>query len=183
MIHKFVVILTCILIGFVIGRQNVHVGKKEVIKYIEGKTIRDTIMNWKSDTMYLAGELRYKYVYRTDTIYKDVPVVNREKTIKATMEDWNLVRKYKKTLFDDKNGKLSLDFSVQYNKLRYLSYIFTPINKEIINQKRRIFIPFISISFSVNNFFSVGGGCFYYDLGFLVEYSHSGLNFGILYKF
>ena len=27
----------------------------------------------RSDTVYLAGELQYKYVYKTDTIYNDVP--------------------------------------------------------------------------------------------------------------
>lgn len=173
--------LACLMIGFFLGRMNVR--EKEVTKYVQGKTIRDTITRFVPDTVYLAGELRYKYKYKTDTVYLDVPVVDRDETIKATLEDWNLIRDYKRILFDNESGKLSVDLSVQYNELRRLSYSFTPIHKETTIVKKRVFVPFVSASYLANNSFSAGGGFFYYNLGFRVEYSSNKLNFGMLYKF
>lgn len=182
--RKYIIlVVTCLFIGFISGRQTVSIKEKEVTRYVQGETIRDTITRLVPDTIYLTGELKYKYVYKTDTIYRDVPTVDRDETIKATIEDWNLIRDYKKTLFDNESGRLSIDLSVQYNELQRLTYAFTPVYKEITIQKRRVFTPFISASCMRLNTFSVGGGCFYYDLGFRVEYSYGGLNFGVLYKF
>lgn len=160
-----------------------NVREKEVTKYVQGATIRDTITNFVPDTVRLYGEVHYKYKYKTDTIYKDVPVMDRDATIAATVEDWNLIRDYKRTLFDNESGKLSVDLSVQYNELQRLSYSFTPVHEETTIIKQKVFIPFVSASFYANNYFSAGGGFFYHDLGFRAEYSHNGLNFGVMYKF
>ncbi len=173
--------IACLVIGFFLGRSSSEV--KETVRYVEGETIRDTITRFVPDTVYFAGELRYKYVYVPDTIYRDVPVVDREKTIAATVEDWNKTREYKKLLFDNENGKLNVNLSVQYNELQRLSYSFTPMHKETSIIKKRVFVPFVSASLLNLNTFSVGGGFFYHDLGFRAEYSPSGLNFGVLYKF
>ena len=83
----------CLVIGFFFGRWSTVV--KETVRYVEGKTIRDTITRFVPDTVYLAGELKYKYVYVPDTIYKDVPVIDREKSIVETVKDWNKTRKYR----------------------------------------------------------------------------------------
>ena len=151
--------------------------------YMKGETIRDTITCFIPDTVRLSGEVRYKYRYKTDTVYRDVPIVDREGTLKSTIEDWNLIRDYKRTLFDNESGKLSVDFIVQYNELQRLSYSFTPMHKEITIVKKRVFEPFISASFYSNTSFSAGGGFFYHELGFRMEYSYDGLNFGVMYKF
>ena len=174
-------IIVCLFIGFVVGRQTIQ--EKVITKHLQGETIRDTIMNLVPDTVYFTSELRYKYVYRTDTIYKDVPVIDREATIAATVEDWNRTKEYDKLLFDNENGKLNVNLSVQYNELQRLSYSFTPIHKETTIVKKRVFEPFVSASYLVNNTFSVGGGFFYHDIGFRAEWASNGLNFGVLYKF
>ncbi|WP_065218013.1 MULTISPECIES: hypothetical protein [Butyricimonas] len=173
--------VVCLALGFFLGRWSTEV--KEIIRYVEGKTIRDTITRFVPDTVYLAGELRYKYVYKRDTVYRDVPVVDRDETVKATVGDWNLIRDYKRILFDNNNGKLSVDLSVQYNELQRLSYSFTPVHEEATIIKQMVFVPFISASFYSNNSFSAGGGFFYYNLGFRAECSSNGLNFGVMYKF
>lgn len=172
---SIVLVIICVFIGFVVGRQTIQ--EKVITKHVKGETIRDTITNFVPDTVYLTGELEYKY--KRDTIYRDVPVVDRDKTIK----DWNLVRDYRKTLFDNEFGKLSVALSVQYNELQKLSYSFTPIHKETTITKKRIFVPFVSASYFGNVTFSIGGGFFYHDLGFRTEYAIDGLNFGIMYKF
>ena len=173
--------VACLVIGFFLGRNYTEV--KETVRYVEGKTIRDTIVNWKSDTVYQAGEIRYKYQYKTDTVYMDVPVVDREATIAATVEDWNRTREYRKTLFDNENGRFSLDLKVQYNELQKLSYSFTPMYKETTIVKKRVFVPFVSASILNFNSVSVGGGFFYHNLGFRTEWASTGLNFGVMYKF
>lgn len=173
--------IVCLFIVFFIGRRTSQ--EKVIEKNILGKTIRDTITRFVSDTVYLAGELKYKYVYVQDTIYKDVPVVDREATIVETVRDWNKIREYNKLLFDNENGKLSLNLSVQYNELQRLAYSFTPVHRAITIVKKRVFEPFVSASFHVNYMFSAGGGFFYYDFGFRAEWAITGLNFGVLYKF
>ena len=167
--------------GFFLGRSSLE--EKIVTKNVPGETIRDTIMNFVPDTVYLAGELEYKYEYKTDTIYKDVPVIDREATIAATVEDWNRTREYKKLLFDDESGRLDVALSVQYNELQKLSYSFTPMQRETTIVKKKVFVPFVSASILDFNSASLGGGFFYYNLGFRAEWAASGLNFGILYKF
>lgn len=177
---KVTLIICCLVIGFFVGRFTIE---KTETKFVKGETIRDTIMYFIPDTVRLSGEVHYKYKYKTDTVYRDVPVVDRDATIKATLEDWNLIRDYKRTLFDNESGKLSVDLSVQNNELQRLAYSFAPIHKEVTTEKQRVFVPFVSVT-SVNwNSLSVGGGFFYYDVGVRVEFAAKRVNFGVLYKF
>ena len=162
-----ILVVTCLFIGFISGRQTVSIKEKEVTKYVQGGTIRDTIAQLVPDTVYLAGELQYKYVYKTDTIYNDVPVIDREESIAETVRDWNRTREYNKLLFE----------------LQRLSYSFTPIHKEITIVKKRVFVPFVSASFYTHNSFSIGGGFFYHDIGLRAEWTTRELNFGVMYKF
>lgn len=181
--NKFLAVccIACFAIGFYFGRGIVE--EKETIHHVEGKTIRDTITRFVSDTVYLTGELRYKYVYVPDTIYRDVPMIDREGSIAETVRDWNRIREYNKLLFDNESGKLFVALSLQYNELQKLSYVFTPMCKETTMVKKRVFVPFISASILNFSSISVGGGFFYYNIGFKVEYSSCGFNLGVMYKF
>lgn len=178
---SIILVIVCLFIGFIVGRQTIQ--EKVIAKHVLGKTIRDTITEFVPDTVYLAGELKYKYVYVPDTIYRDMPVIDREETIAETIRDWNRTREYKKLLFDNESGKLSIALSMQYNELQKLSYAFTPMYKKTTIVKKRVFVPFISASYLIGNAFSVGGGFFYYNLGFRAEYSSNDINFGVMYKF
>lgn len=169
------------MIGFVFGRMNVR--ENEVVKYVPGETVYQTITKVVPDTVYEKGELRYKYVYKIDTVYKDVPVIDREETIVATVEDWNKVRDYKKVLFDDDKGRLLIDLSMQYNELQRMSYAFTPVYKETTVIKRKVIEPFVSASFLDFTSISFGGGVFYHAFGFRVEWMKKGMNVGVMYKF
>ena len=172
--------MICLLAGFLIGKQTIK--HEEITRIIQGKTVRDTIIRFIPDTVYLPEELKYKYVYEIDTIFKDVPVVDRDATLAGTVKDWNLTRAYKKTLFDNEHGRFSIDLSVQYNELQKLYYSFTPVQKEITITKKDMFIPFISASM-LNSNFSIGCGFFYQHLGCRVEWAPNGINWGIMYKF
>ena len=179
---KYIILsIICLLTGFLVGRRTMDY--EETTKIVQRETIRDTITQFIPDTVYLTGELKYKYVYKTDTIYNDVPVIDREGSTAETVRDWNRSREYDRLLFDNESGKLTIVLSVQYNELQKLSYFFTPMYKETTIIKKRVFIPFVSASVSHLSTFSVGGGFFYHDLGFRVEYAIDGLNLGIMYKF
>ena len=136
--NKFLVVcsIACFAIGFFWGR-----GVLEEKETVKGETIRDTVTQLIPDTVYLAGELKYRYVYETDTIYKDVPVIDREGSIAETVRDWNRTREYDRLLFDNEFGKLTIVLSVQYNELQKLSYFFTPMYKEITIIKKRVLYP------------------------------------------
>ena len=114
--------------------------------YVKGETIRDTITCFIPDTVRLSGEVRYKYRYKTDTVYRDVPTVDREGTLKSTIEDWNLIRDYKRTLFDNESGKLAVELSVQYNELKHLTYAYTPVRERVMIVKKSVWVPFVSAS-------------------------------------
>ena len=139
--NKFLVVcsIACFAIGFFWGRGVLE--EKETVHYVKGETIRDTVTQLIPDTVYLAGELKYRYVYETDTIYKDVPVIDREGSIAETVRDWNRTREYDRLLFDNEFGKLTIVLSVQYNELQKLSYFFTPMYKEITREKKRVLYP------------------------------------------
>ena len=139
--NKFLVVcsIACFAIGFFWGRGVLE--EKETFHYVKGETIRDTVTQLIPDTVYLAGELKYRYVYETDTIYKDVPVIDREGSIAETVRDWNRTREYDRLLFDNEFGKLTIVLSVQYNELQKLSYFFTPMYKEITIIKKRVLYP------------------------------------------
>ena len=139
--NKFLVVcsIACFAIGFFWGRGVLE--EKETVHYVKGETIRDTVTQLIPDTVYLAGELKYRYVYETDTIYKDVPVIDREGSIAETVRDWNRTREYDRLLFDNEFGKLTIVLSVQYNELQKLSYFFPPMYKEITIIKKRVLYP------------------------------------------
>lgn len=172
----------CLLLGFFVGRFTMKEGERTT--YVKGETIRDTITCFIPDTVRLSGEVRYKYRYKTDTVYRDVPTVDREGTIKSTIEDWNLIRDYKRTLFDNESGKLAVELSVQYNELKHLTYAYTPVRERVMIVKKSVWVPFVSASFYTEGHdLSFGGGCFYHDLGFRIEYKFDGFNVGLMYKF
>lgn len=177
----FICCIACLAIGFFFGRGNTE--EKVIVKNVPGKTIRETITNIIADTVYQESEIRYKLVYVPDPIYRDVPVIDREESIAETIRDWNQTREYNKLLFDNDNGKLSVALSVQYNELQKLSYAFTPVHKETTIVKRRVFEPFVSATCIQLNTLSVGGGFFYYNLGFRAEWTANGFSLGVMYKF
>ena len=107
----------------------------------------------------------------------------RKETIAETVRDWNRTREDKKLLFDNESGRLDVALSVQYSKLQRLSYAFTPLQKQTIVRRERMFELFISVSILNLNTFSLGGGFFYHDFGLRAEWMSNGINWGVICKF
>lgn len=162
------------LVCFFIGRSTIDT--KTDIKYVKGETVRD----------WFPILTPFKVTKPSDPIYKykeNTAIVDTA----AIIEDWITKRDYKQTLFDNNNGKLDIDFSVQYNKPFNLGYSFTPIQKQTTIYKVKTWQPFVSASYSTLNYVSVGGGFFYHNLGFelryVTDFNKKGVDIGLKYKF
>nr|WP_321523345.1 hypothetical protein [uncultured Macellibacteroides sp.] len=177
---NYLIFSLCLLIGFYIGRKTVTT---EVTAYIPQKPITghlEPIITSESkpdtpnlpmrDTVYLPGD----------------PVVQVVDTAKI-IEEYQLLRKYSEMLFDNEYGSLKLNSEVQYNKLQSLDYRFVPIQKVTTINKKKVFVPYVRGSYSTLGFFGVGGGTYYYDVGFDIQYqtdlTRSGFEAGVSYKF
>ncbi|MDH6354483.1 hypothetical protein M2132_000811 [Dysgonomonas sp. PH5-45] len=172
--------LLCFLAGFLLGRQLIN--EKEEIKYVKGDTVKQIVEVPQPYRVEIPA--KPVYVYRTDTVDRlVVQVVDSAKIV----EDWTACRSYKQTLFDDRNGRLDVDLSVQYNSLQRLSYEFIPIHKEVTVARQPVWQPFVSASYSSLGGMGIGGGVFYHRLGvefrYVTDFDRKGMDVSLKYKF
>ena len=132
---------------------------------------------------------------RIDTIYRDrtkteIKYIVQKVDTAAIIADYIMKRSYNITAVESKEfGTIKLFPTVQYNQLSSLDYKFTPIQKQKNIHKERIWLPFLSGSYSTLGIIGIGGGIFYHNLGFEYQYQrdiagdNNGHSFGIKYKF
>lgn len=119
---------------------------------------------------------------------KDSTIVYVTDTVKV-IEEYVAINHYGFNVFDDENGRLDINQSIQYNKLQSFDYTFTPIRKEITRTRERLFVPFVSASYNTLNYVGAGGGVFIKDFGleynylYNVETKNDAHSFGVKYKF
>lgn len=175
-----------IALGFMGGRWTLKPIEK--IEYIKGKTIHDTIpkpvpylveipaypvLPMKPDTIKIPGEPEYV------TQVVDTAQIIAEFTKRNS---------YRETLFDsDTLGTMVVDAQVQYNQLQKLGYTFTPVQKQIITERKKVFTPFLSVSANTLGYVGVGVGVYYNNLGFgvkyLTDFQEEGAELGLHIKF
>lgn len=154
------IIITAIMafgIGFFIGYKSVS----KTIVYTPQKTQVGTLNLLDKNIDFTETKTSYipPIFFTTDTIIDTVRIV----------EDWQTIRAYNYTLFDDKFGKLDLSQDIQFNKIASTSYQFTPITKTIY--KEPIFTPFITASYITDNSFTIGAGAIYHNIGLQYNYN------------
>ena len=179
-------LLFFLLVGFFIGR---FTSNKEVVRYIKGDTVRDSIFippPISSETP--AEPLLPK---KRDTIYiENTEYITEKVDTSAIIADYIQLRTYDFKVFDNESGRLDITQKIGYNKLLKFDYKFTPIIKTVTLQKENVFIPFVSTSYNTLHHVGAGGGLFIKDLGFEYLYNidlkHEVGNyhtFGLKYKF
>ena len=177
--------LILLLIGFLVGRSTIDV--KTDVKYVKGKTIIDTVFIPSPYSEKKADRDKLIPVYKKDSTGIESTELDTAKSKDATIQDWNIERKYANTLFNNEYGNLSYDISVQNNKLSSFKYTHTPIQKETNTYKEKTWQPFVSASYNTLNYVGIGGGVFYHDLGFelryVTDFNKKGVDIGIKYKF
>ena len=176
-----------LLAGFLAGRWTLSY---ESIKYVKGETVRDTIYAERLVPYRVEIPSKPTLPVMPDTIrIPGQPVVIMMKVdTSQIIAEYIHSNSYKKTLFDDKNGKLTVDATVQYNKLKQLGYEFTPIQKVIAIQTTPALTPFVTTSYSTLGYFvGAGAGVFYHDIGisakYLTNFKNKAYEVGINYKF
>lgn len=167
-------ILLALIVGFFIGRSTIN--NQNTTKLVKGETVRDCFPILTPFKVSIPSDPIYKY--KENTAIVDTA---------AIIEDWITKRDYKQTLFDNNNGKLDIDFSVQYNKPFDLRYSYIPIKEVNTIYKVKTWQPFVSASYNTLNYVSVGGGFYYHDLGFelryVTDFNKKGVDIGLKYKF
>lgn len=173
------VCIACLIIGFLVGRKTIDTKESVTLEHKESVSSIVRIPEPKE-----TKPASPVYKYKTDTINN---IIVQKVDTAQIIEDWIKNRNYNITLFDNDNGKLNIDASVQYNKLFDLQYTFTPIQKVITKQKTPVFTPFVGVSYNSLGYVSAGGGLFYHDLGielrYITDFDKKGVDFGIKYKF
>ena len=174
--------------GFLAGRAYTvkNTEPKVVIKYEKGDTIRDTVSVPEPyevirpvDTFnFIAGIVSaglYKEVFphRVDTVIQYIPT-NEDSS--AVIKDYELKRIYNETFFDnDTVGKFQFHGEVQYNRLRYYGYTFTPVKKTVTETQYIIkkFSPYIGGGISTMPAIIAQGGIFFDEkYGFALQYNY-----------
>ena len=132
------------------------------------------------DTVYMPYPVKE---YETQIIERLIPgKVIHDTVTKAIIQidtpliarDYLIRREYLQKFFDSKEqGRLVVSTSVQYNKQSQISIDYEPVVKEIYRDKEPVFIPFLSAGYNTLNYYSIGGGMFYRDVGFEYGYNRN----------
>lgn len=184
--YKIILVLIACLASFFAGRLTTK--QKDTVKFVKGETIYRTIEVPKFITSTIPATIFLP-------VKKDTLFINQDKIVIQTVDTTKIIenyiaeRKYAFNVFDDENGKLDIDQTIQYNELQKFNYSFTPMQKVITQQKERVLIPFASASYNSFNIAGAGGGVFYKNVGIEYKYLYnvnnhgSGHEFGLKVKF
>ncbi|MDR2409696.1 MAG: hypothetical protein LBE13_16520 [Bacteroidales bacterium] len=174
----------CIIIfiaGILLGRSTIHTESQVTI--VRGNEIKaDIPVPAPVVSLPENPVLPVKTVYIHDT----VPLYQAIDTA-AIIADYIVKREYNLPVFNNELGRLSIDASIQYNKLFDLSCDFTPVYKEVKIKEKTVWIPFVGVSYNSLNQVGLTGGIFYYDIGIEAGYSIGNdvqyWGIGVKYKF
>ena len=144
-----------IALGFIAGRCTTKpVGK---IEYVKGKTIHDTI---PKPVPYLAEAPStpvLPMVQDTIRIPGEKELIVQKVDTAKIISEYITKNSYKETLFDnDTLGTMIVDAQVQYNQLQKLGYTFTPTQKQITTERKKVFTPFLSVSANTLGYIGAG---------------------------
>ena len=120
-------VITGIFIGLTLNRPQY----RETARYVQGETIRDTIVVPQPYRVEIPKIVHLPM--RPDTVFLDneIVIVERVDTVQI-IRDFVAINHYNFNVFDiDTVGILDVRQSIQYNRLRTFEYDFTPVFREI----------------------------------------------------
>jgi hypothetical protein len=176
----------CLVVGLAVGFLGGRAfwNEKETVKYVRGEAVRGTVGALEPVKIEIPNV--QELPLRSDTVYMDkIRYIHSVVDTAAIILDYELKRSYVVPLFDNQYGKLDVSMSTQYNRISDLSYNYIPIQKVITRE--RLWIPFLSASYSTLNYAAVGGGMFYRDWGvqlqYVTDWKRNGFSVGLMRKF
>jgi hypothetical protein len=165
---KTVVYIIALIAVFFIGLNWRTVEFRETTRYVQGETIRDSIIVPLPYRVEIPKIVHLPM--RPDTVFleNEIVIVERVDTAQIIRE-FISIHHYAFNVFDIETvGRLDVRQSIQYNRLRSFEYDFTPMMREITRYVRSRFDPFASVSANTFNTVGIGGGFFHRNIG--VEY-------------
>lgn len=159
-----IVIVGIFCAGIFTGRKTVSTE----IKYLPGETVRDTMLlpspseeRPPVDTLDIINQCIRDGIYaelwpeRVDTliINDTITIVPDLSDTLAILADWATYRAYSDTLFsNDTSGHFDYNAVVQYNRMTFFSYNYTPVHRETTKFKdgSKIVSPFVGMACMVN---------------------------------
>lgn len=188
----------CLAVGFFLGRKTVP---EPEIRYVERPRNSGSLdfskLTPKTSLEASKPLLKYVFIPLADSVETRGalgPKTEARDTLSSlweTVKDWNTLRSYSQTLFDDPdNGKLDLSFTVQYNKPGEIHWNYAPVPMKIIRDTRKKELsPFIRASVSTLGTAGIGGGIrgksWAFDVSYLRDFQHqrNGAAIGVSYSF
>ena len=166
--YTIILILAAFALGFFLRGLTVQKGEK--VEYVKGETATATVPK---------NLLKVKAEFKGELM--DLPLIFIKKDTISSIEyvypdtaaiinDFMMKRMYDFEVFNDTRGILNVSPIVQFNRIQDFSYTFTPITKTITRTKERVFVPFVSASYSTFDIVGIGGGFFYNNVG--IEYNY-----------
>jgi len=168
-------------LGFYSGKSFVQI--KTRIEYKTLPPLTDTIFNLKPYRSALPDIIFYPLVYTIIDSVTSEPKIDTQSILK----DFITINDYSTILFDsDTLGKLTVNSTIQYNALQAMSYLYEPVQKNVVNYKVNHYTPFVSIHINTLGFTSANVGLFNRNIGFSLNYATNiqrhGLGFGLHLK-
>jgi len=182
---KYILIAIVLLaVGFLVGRWNNDTISG--VRYLKGEPIHDSIkvpepyevkvtanpvLPTRPDTVRLKGDSVYiTQVVDTNRVFKE----------------YSSEMFYKLPIFkNDTLGTLTVNETLQYNRVKHFDYSYDPIHKEVTVERKRVFSPFVTASFNSINGMGLGGGVYVKDVGASIKYTPNDKSYevGFHYKF
>lgn len=183
---KYVILIGVIALitGFFIGRATTT--SSIVTKYVKGETVTNSVNVPTPYNIYIPTAPLLPTKPDTIKINTKEYITLKVDTSKI-IANYILRKRYKTPLFDDNNGKLTVESVVQYNSLDSIGYSFTPIVKEITITKTKIFTPFLNASYNSFGYYGAGGGIYIKNIGlgakYITDFSRQGYEISLGIKF
>lgn len=175
-----------IALGFLAGRWTLKPIEK--VEYVKGETVHDTIPKPVPYLVDVPSTPVLPMVRDTIRIPGEKELIVQKVDTAKVISEYITKNSYKETLFDnDTLGTMIVDAQVQYNQLQKLGYTFTPVQKQITTEGKKVFTPFLSVSANTLGYMGAGGGLYYNNIGleakYLTDFQTKGFELGLHIKF
>lgn len=190
--------LLCLAAGFFWGRGT---APEPEVRYIDRPV--------KSGSLDLSGAipkssleppkitLKYVFIPLGDSVETkgvldpETEAVDTLQSLWETARDWNTLRSYRQTLFDNpEDGRMEVSFTVQYNRPGEVQWDYAPVPMKVIRDTRKKDLsPFVRASASTLGTAGIGGGLrvksWALDISYLRDFRHrqNGAEIGVSYSF
>lgn len=175
--YKFIALvvlfLVCIVGAFFFGRSTIKI--TESVTYINGPTVSDGISGGEipkpTEVIPIKPLLPVKPdTFWRDSIRKEIEYITLKVDTAKIISEFITSRTYRKVYEFPNSGTVTVRDSIQYNKLQGQYVSLTPVIKQVIQERKSLLTPFVSVGGNSFGYGYVGGGVFINNVGLEANY-------------